>query len=106
MRAEHFLYFKTRRILSEDLLLKLFSEEKKNLTVLGRVFHSFGAEYENDLSNTDDRDLGTTNVPLRIIKHVSEIECTQVCLICPAGILSRNNDLTSHRCWYNVVVVV
>ena len=33
-------------------------------TVLGRVFYSFGADYENNLSNTDDHDLGTANVPL------------------------------------------
>ena len=45
-------------------------------TSFGIEFHSFGAVYENDLSNIDDRDIGTANVPfaddLRVRSCVSD----------------------------------
>ena len=45
------------------LCLKLFKDDEFR-NALGNEFHSLGAEYENDLSNTDDCDLGIANVPL------------------------------------------
>ena len=45
------------------LFLKLFNVGEL-CTRIGIEFHSFGAEYEYDLSNKEERDLGTTNAPL------------------------------------------
>ena len=45
------------------LFLKLFNVDDLR-TGIGIEFHSFGAEYEYDLSNKEERDLGTANAPL------------------------------------------
>ena len=45
------------------MCLKLFKDDEFR-TSLGNEFNSLGAENENDLSNTDDRDLRIANVPL------------------------------------------
>ena len=45
------------------LFLKLFNVDDLR-TGIGIEFHSFGAEYEYDLSNKEERDLGTANAAI------------------------------------------
>ena len=45
------------------VFLKLFNVDELR-TGIGIEFHSFGAEYEYNLSNKEERDLGKTNAPL------------------------------------------
>ena len=49
--------------MSLTLSLKLLRDGELR-TWAGIVFHSLGAVYEYDLSNNEERDLGTANAPL------------------------------------------
>ena len=49
--------------MSLTLSLKLFRDGELR-TWVGIEFHSLGAVYEYDLSNNEERDLGTANAPL------------------------------------------
>ena len=49
--------------MSLTLSLKLLRDSELQ-TWVGIEFHSLGAVYEYDLSNNEERDLGTANAPL------------------------------------------
>ena len=64
-KNSHIYYHRNKQTFySKDLILflKLFNVNELH-TGIGIEFHSFSAEYEYDLSNKEERDLGTANAP-------------------------------------------
>ena len=59
------IYYHRKTIYSECLILflKLVRDDELR-SGIGIEFHHFGAEYEYDLSNKEERDVGTANAPL------------------------------------------